>query len=101
MSTDKEIKAIEPPEISELVLKYFWGDDWLTSQYGDGQYPEWRRYNNEQKREVLELQKLINQAVAEELKAVQDKAEPFDVSPLTAAVPVSLIESRIRELEGK
>jgi hypothetical protein len=62
MNTPNQKQSEIEPTISELVLAHYWGKDWLETY---GAYPEWNRYDDEQKEEVLELQALIDTACVE------------------------------------
>lgn len=59
---------MDEPKILTEVLAYFWGEPWSTS----GKYPEWNRYSDEQKEEIIGLNNLVKDYAKEIQEELDD-----------------------------
>ena len=65
-------KSFEEPKLSEDVLYHYWGDTFRQEGY-----PEWSRYDDEQREEILELQALVDRAIQAAKVELLDKLTMF------------------------
>lgn len=91
-------------KVDEAILAYYWGKPWSET----GVYPDWSRYNEEQKAEVLELQALVSAyhaAGLRELKKYQIDGWVGDIpngsQHIEPVIQVKMLEVAIAKEEAK